>query len=178
MEYLTVVISSNGLQYSSTPFKSFASKWSFSHKPPSPEHSQTNGADEAAVKTVKKKTWWKNAARQVRIGILNLRKTPQENVSTSPAQRLMDRRTKMLVPITFQLLQPLTADKLDNERRQIVMKRSKVADIEKFIHRKTLKSLHVGDTIRVQPIDTFNNKQWGGGIIAEKQLYIYMHWYI
>ena len=71
-----------------------------------PGNSKANGAAKAAVK-VAKNTMEKchDANEDHYLGLLNLRNTPQEGL-TSPAQRLMGRRTKHIVPTMFNLLKP------------------------------------------------------------------------
>ena len=92
-----------------------------------------------------------NAGEDHCLGLLNLRNTPQEYMTTSPAQRLFGRRTKRMVPTTFQLLKPLATDEIDNDKIQLQMKRTKVA--ENYLNRQTLKPLQIGDCVRMQPID-------------------------
>ena len=48
------IISDNGPQYSSEKFRKFTSKYGISHQTSSPGNSQSNGAAEAAVKTIKR----------------------------------------------------------------------------------------------------------------------------
>ncbi|KAJ8018052.1 hypothetical protein HOLleu_44170 [Holothuria leucospilota] len=61
----------------------------------SPGNSQSNGAAEAAVKIAKRLFQKCHASSQdPYIGLLNQRNTLTEGVTTSPAQRTMDRRTK------------------------------------------------------------------------------------
>jgi transposase InsO family protein len=48
------VISDNGPQYSSEQFKNFSRLWDFKHKTSSPDHAQSNGKVENAVKSAKR----------------------------------------------------------------------------------------------------------------------------
>ena len=50
----TTLISDNGPQYISALFKQFSHEWQFTHVTSSPGYSRSNGAAEAAVKTVKR----------------------------------------------------------------------------------------------------------------------------
>ena len=142
-----VVISDNGPQFSSEDFRTFATKWNFTHQTSSPGNSQSNGAAEAAVKTIKRMMRkCAEAKEDPYLGLLNLRNTPTEGLSTSPSQRLMGRRTKTLVPTTSHVLipkQPIY------EQMSIEAKRAKAA--ERHITRRTLSVLHPGDNVRVQP---------------------------
>ena len=50
----TTLISDNGPQYISALLKQFSHEWQFTHVTSSPGYNQSNGAAEAAVKTVKR----------------------------------------------------------------------------------------------------------------------------
>ena len=101
------VISDNGPQFSSEAFRKFAEKWEFDHERISPGNSKANGAAEAAVKDAKKMMKRCRAEKSDPfIGLLNVRNTPSEGMSSSPAQRLFGRRTKTTTPTTGHLLQP------------------------------------------------------------------------
>lgn len=88
------LISDDGPQFTSGLFKEFTNTWNISHETSSPGNSKANGAAEAAVKTVKKSL---RAKEDMYLGLLNIRNTPQEGLTTSPAQRLMGRRWCPLV---------------------------------------------------------------------------------
>ena len=75
------------------------------HRPSSPRYPQSNGKVENAVKTcqglhVKAKEDKKDPL----LAILDWCNTPSEGFSTSPVQRLMGRRTRMLLPTAEKLL--------------------------------------------------------------------------
>ena len=111
------VVSDNGPQFSSQQFRLFSRSWSFRHVTSSPGHSQSNGAAEAAVKVAKnmmKKCL--HAKEDPYLGLLNLRNTPEEGMTSSPTQRLMGRRTKTSLPTTFKLLQPTAGDYIKQEK--------------------------------------------------------------
>jgi len=93
------LVSNNGPQYSSTSFSAFVKEWNIHHELTSPGNSQANGAAEVAVKIAKRLMRKCQASNQdFFLGLLNLRNTPTEGLETSPAQRLINRRTKTLVP--------------------------------------------------------------------------------
>ncbi|XP_042243527.1 uncharacterized protein K02A2.6-like [Homarus americanus] len=100
------LISDNGQQFTSQHFQQFTRAWNISHETSSPGNSKANGAAEAAVKTVMgmMKQCLK-AKEDLYLGLLNIRNTPQ-GLNTSPAQRLMERRMKTLVPTNDPLLKP------------------------------------------------------------------------
>ena len=99
------LVSDNGPQFACGAFKKFLDKYDIEHEPSSPGNSQANGAAEAAVKTAKSlMAKCAKAGEDPYIGLLNLRNTPHEGVGTSPAQRLLGRRTKTLLPATHATL--------------------------------------------------------------------------
>ena len=114
------VVSDNGPQYSNTrhllsrnhEFKKFADEWGFSHITSSPEYPQSNGAAERAVQTVKRIL--KKAAAENKDpfeGLLKYRNTPFEDIGVSPAQLLMSRRTRTMIPTHRRLLVPQPVDR-------------------------------------------------------------------
>lgn len=160
-----VVVSDNGPQYSSQHFKAFSRKWVFSHETSSPGNSKANGAAEAAVKVAKNMMKKCHDAKEDHyLGLLNLRNTPQEGLTTSPAQRLMGRRTKTIVPTTSSLLKPAAAEHIEGEKQRMENKRSKVA--ERYIDRKDLPPLQLGDAVRMQPID--NSRDWKEATVTQR----------
>jgi hypothetical protein len=142
-----IVYSDNGPQYNATAFAKFAQNWKFQHKTSSPGNSQSNGAAEAAVKSVK--------AMMVKclennedpyIGLLSMRNTPTEGLTTSPSQRLLGRRTQTTVPMFNSALLPRA---LPNEKPALDAKSQKAA--ESSLARKPIPPLQAGDTVRMQP---------------------------
>ena len=99
--------SDNGPQFDSDGFRRFARDWEFNHVTSSPGHSQSNGMAESAVKTAKKRIKKANKdGRDPWLAILDHRNTPSEGMKSSPAQRLMSRRTRTLLPTSEKLLKP------------------------------------------------------------------------
>ncbi|KAL9951231.1 hypothetical protein ACROYT_G043856 [Oculina patagonica] len=106
------LVTDNGSQFSSAECTVFAKTCSFEHKTSSPTYPQSNGKAEKAVQTVK------NLFRKCKASgtsefqaLLDWRNTPTAGIGTSPAQRLMGRRCKTLLPVAGSLLQ------LSNRRR-------------------------------------------------------------
>ena len=96
-----VLVTDNGPQFISGEFSEFATQWEFHHVTSSPYHPKSNGNTESAVKIVK--SLIKKAQRDNKdpwLSLLDYRNTPTTGMQTSPAQRLMSRRTKTLVPIS------------------------------------------------------------------------------
>ncbi len=149
-----MVISDNGPQYSSQEFKCFSQVWEFKHNTSSPGYEQSNGKSESAVKTAKRLMQKAAAAGQdPYLAILDHRNTPSQGLNTSPAQRLLNRRTRTLLPIKDTLLEPEITSNMQglmhNRQRQ-----------EKYYNRtaKNLDTLKTGDRVRVQPFQP--HKVW------------------
>ena len=69
----------------------------------SPYHSQSNGKSEAAVKIAKGLL---RKPKDPMKALLEWRNTPTTGLTTSPVQRLMQRRTRATVPQAERLLKP------------------------------------------------------------------------
>ena len=107
------VVSDNGPQFACDEFAKFAVEWDFDHTPSSPAHSKSNGKAESAVKTAKKLLRKaKDAKTDPYLAILDCRNTPTQGIDSSPAQRLMNRRTKTLLPMVGELLKPRNVQRL------------------------------------------------------------------
>ena len=99
------VISDNGPQFASKEFADFAEKWDFEHLTSSPGNSKTNSKAESGVKTAKRLLHKSiKAGKDPYLAILDYRHTPTQGMVSSPAQRLISRRTKTLLPTTQCLL--------------------------------------------------------------------------
>ena len=103
------LLTDNGPPFNSEAFKQLAQDFDFQHVTMSPYHSQTNGLAEKTVDIAKnliiKCT---EDGRDISLALLNVRNTPGD--IGSPAQRLMGRRTRTLIPTSFAQLQPATTD--------------------------------------------------------------------
>ena len=100
------LITDNGPQLISTEYKQFASEYGFEHVTSSPYWPQRIGKAEAAVKIVKR-MYQKN--KDIHLALLDYRDTPQQGQEHLPAQRLLSRRTRGILPMTSSLLQPKVA---------------------------------------------------------------------
>ena len=82
-------------------------KWNFQHITLSPCYLQSNGKAENAICTVER-LFTKCRATGVSEfqALLDWRNTPSEGMDTSPAQRLLGRRCKTLLPTSGTLLTP------------------------------------------------------------------------
>ena len=103
------LVTDNGPQFSSEAFKDFACSYGFQHCTSSPHYPQLNGRAEKAVQTIKSLIKKANDDKKdIYLALLELRNTPINDLLGSPAQRLMGRRTKTLLPTSNQLLTPKT----------------------------------------------------------------------
>ena len=87
--------------------------------------------------------------------LLALLTTPQEDLESSPAQRLMSRRTKMTLPTSSRLLKPHVEERVLEK----IHKRQKRQ--QKYYNRgaRKLEQLHDGDTVKIQPVH-LGQKEW------------------
>ena len=92
-----LVHSDNGPQFTSHEFQKFSNTWEFNHSTSSPYHSKSDGKAEAAVKVAKRVL--KRAADPF-LALLEIRNTPTQGMTTSPAQRLLGRETRSILPQT------------------------------------------------------------------------------
>ena len=104
-------VTDNGLQLSSSDFLKFSNEWDFDHRTSSSRHSQSNGKAESAVKEAMKILLkCKKAGSDAFLALLDHRNTPPAGIQISPAQRLLNRRTRSLLPMSAGLLKPSVAD--------------------------------------------------------------------
>ena len=143
------MVTDNGPQYSSAHFSKFARELEFQHTTSSPLHSQSNGKAESAVKIAKnlvKKA--KRGNKDLQMSLLEWRNTPDSN-GLSPVQKLMSRRSRTTIPTTEALLKP---EVIDGVYENIKRKRQQ-AKAAYDQHAKPLPELHVGEPVRLQPVN-------------------------
>lgn len=100
------VVSDNGPCYNSHEFKQFAESWGFQHVTSSPLYPQCNGLAEKTVQTAKRiLTKAKEDKKDPYLSLLEYRNTPVDGLK-SPAQILMSRRLRSILPTTTQQLRP------------------------------------------------------------------------
>ena len=128
------------------------------HETSSPGNIQANGAAEAAVKIAKRLLRkCKATGEDPYLGLLNIRNTPPEGMTTSPAQRLFGRRTKTLLPTTNNQLKPGGPGDVG---KQSGGQRTKFRSVLNSDHsRRDLRRLNVGETIRMQPLE-HGRREW------------------
>jgi len=100
------VVSDNGPQFSEQGFARFASDWDFSHVPSSPRYPQSNGLAEKAVHTAEQLlNKAKLEKRNPYLSLLEYRNAPLDALAT-PAQLLMSRNLRSILPTTSNHLRP------------------------------------------------------------------------
>lgn len=157
------VMSDNGPQFDSREFKEFAQSWQFDHSTSSPNYPQSNGKVERAVREAKKVIRKANKSKSdLHLAILDHRNTPMEGLDSSPAQCLMSRRTKTLLPTHGNLLKPQV---VENVSQKLI--RNKARQAEYYNHTaRDLKPLEPGDIVRIQP--SKYEKEWQRGEVKRQ----------
>lgn len=142
------LITDNGPQYSSGEFREFSKQYGFVHETSSPHHPQSNGLAEKTVQTIKHIFSKSQASRtDPYLGILEYLNTPLET-DLSPAQLLMSRRLRSILPSTLAQLQPNVANH-EKFRKQLSENRDKQAKYYSSIA-EPLKPLQAGETVRLR----------------------------
>lgn len=132
----------------------------------SPHHSKANGKVESAVKSAKRMLRKTSKSGEDRyLALLNLRNVPSQGVETSPAQRLMGRRTRTLLSVTRSLLEP-KGPPTKSETEQLELNQQRQA---KYYNKsaRDLQPLKQGDTVRMKPFQ-LGNKTWMKGKISQR----------
>ena len=125
----------------------------------SPGYQQANGAAEAAVKTAKRMLWKCQASKEAPfLAFLNLQKTPTEGLNTSPAPRLLG---ILGIPASYSkhynetwICRTWSPEDPQETRRNLTTPL------------KDLKSLAVGQTVRIQPIRT-KDREWKEVVVTK-----------
>ena len=136
-----VVISDNGPQYACKELKEFSKSWNFHHYTSSPHHPKGNGTAEDALKQAKRIL---KVIHDPWIAILEQRNTPDE--LASPNEKLNSRRTRTVIPMKSELLEPQVTPTSCIIRASVKKKQQ-----NKRCHDTKAKPLHplvVGDSIR------------------------------
>ena len=160
------LVTDNGPQFTSRDFLKFSKEWDFDHRTSSPRHSQSNGKAESAVKEAKKiLVKCKKAGSDAFLALLDHRNTPPTGIQISPAQRLLNRRTRSLLPMSAGLLKPSVADE-DTTRTKLRLRQQQQA---RYYDRgaRDLDPLEKGDPVRVKPWHV-GKKEWQKGVVKKR----------
>ena len=114
------------------------------------------------AKTLQKKA--AEANRDQWLSFLDYRNTPTEGMDSSPDQRLMSKRTKMLLPVAQHLLEPEIQSDVE---RKLTKKRRKA---RKYFDRgfKERPELEIGQPIRLMPSLKDTSRKWRRGVCIKK----------
>ena len=157
------LFSDNGPNYASKDFAIFARTWDFEHLTSSPHHSKSNGRAEAAVKTVKN-IMKKAQDGDIWMSILEWRNTVTPGADSSPAQRLMSRRTRSFLPCHPDRYNPEVQaglqERVITNRRQAKMYHDRGS--------KELPDLVIGQPIRAKGSPQKEGSPWLPGRVMEK----------
>ena len=151
------LISDNGPQFASAEFAQFSKTWDFEHRTSSPEHPQSNGMAESAVKTAKRLLQKAAVAgTDFQMALLDYRNTPSQGMDLSPQQRFMNRRSRT------NLLEPCIAPR-EAQQSKLVKKQKTQA---KYYNRaaKDLSQLCTGDVVRIKPT-CLGQHEWRKAIV-------------
>jgi len=158
------VVSDDGPQFDCQEFRKFAEASDFEHTPSSPGNSKANGQAESAVKTAKSLLLKAlDSGNYPYMAILDYRNTPTQGMDSSPVQRLMNRRTKTVLPTSRALLQPrMTYPEKDQPN---LAKRQK-QQVRYFNQgARDLRDLAEGDVVRMKPF-RLGDKVWKKAIVT------------
>jgi hypothetical protein len=140
--------------------------WEIKHETSSPLYPQSNKKVEQAVKTAKQlMRKARHYQKDPYLAILDIRNTPTQGFNTSPAQRLMNRRTHTLLPTKQSLLQTNTVSQYHVHNEMLQQKQK-----QQFYYNqgtKDLQPLKNGDVVQIQP-SAQTNKEWKKGIVKSK----------
>ena len=157
------VISDNGPCYSSHEFATFAKEWDFKHTTSSPHYPKSNGLSEKFVQTVKRiLTKSKETNSDPYLGFLELRCSPVDGYE-SPAQLLMSRSLRSVLPTTTKHLQPKVSSSSAFRRQREVLQRKQQEQYNRSA--VSLKSLSPGQSVQLQNKST---GQWDPAIVQKK----------
>ena len=163
----TTFMSDNGPQFSSDEFHKFSKEWNFKHITSSPRYPQSNGLVENAVEMAKRlMRRAKKSGQDCFLSLLDFRNTPTQGMTSSPAQRLMSRRTRTLLPTAEKLFEPQVVTTALEEKKDLKKKQA-------FYYNQNARDLNPlkkGDVVRVEPTERKSDWKKAVVISAHKEL--------
>ena len=117
------LVSDNGPQLTSQEFKDFLKSWGIAHKPSDPLYPKGNGKAEAAVKVIKDmlQKCHENGDDPY-MALLELRATPRQDVNMSPAEIMLGRQPRTLIPAKTKSTMSNKYQNLRDRRRESIKK--------------------------------------------------------
>ena len=150
-----LISSDNGPQLFSQEFKDFAQSWGISLKTSSPIYPRSNGLVEKSVQICKKiLTKAKEAGTDPHIALLEYRNSPVDSYA-SPAQLLMSRQLRSILPSTYQQLKPRIVPTKDFMQHRLVEQNRQKSYYDKSA--KQLPELQTGEKVFIQKMA---NSSW------------------
>lgn len=146
------LMTDNATAFSSREFKDFAHLWDFQHVTSSPNYPRSNGLAERAVRSAKhllKKC--AHDGSDIYAALLNLRNTPRDGMP-SPAQRLLSRRTRSLIPMVPSQLMP----RVETDVQAALFAHRQRGKISHDKSARRLSSLEPGQTVRMETTSGFD----------------------
>ena len=160
------IMSDNGPPFSSEPFREFCRSWGVQCVTSSPGHSQSNGMAESAVKAAKKmlqKT--AETGEDAYLALLEIRNTPRQGVGASPAQLLLGRQTRTLLPARPERLRPEWRTDQSHSRIQREQRRQKQSYDRRS---RDLPALSHGDRVLFRPTGGAD-RPWRRGVVVTER---------
>ena len=163
----STLISDNGPQFTAAQFQTFLSEWEIQHHTSAPGHPNANGKAESGVKAAKQMMEkCKRSNTDPFMALLEIRNTPTQGVGSSPSQRLINRRTRTLLPMTHNLLRP--RGELEHECDKLKVKHNQTMQATYYNRRaKDLPVLKEGDRVRLKPF-RLGQKGWNKGTVVAR----------
>ena len=152
-----------GRNFISAEFEEFASTWEFHHSMSSPCYLQSNGKAEAAVKIAKSLL---RKSEDPMKALLEWPNTPTTGLTSSPVQRLMQRRTRATVPQAERLLKPTVQSALQTMEGKTKNLRMRQHCYNR--HARELTPIRNGTPVFVQSLKKYDPVKWSQGTIADK----------
>lgn len=155
--------SDNGPQYSSAEFKDFCKSYGIDHETSSPAFQSSNGEAEHATQTVKR-LWSKTSDKH--LALLDYRTTQLQGLNMSPAQLLMGRRPRNILPSCTDILKPRehNTEVVKRHFNQEKQRQKLYYDRKKGV--KELQPLSIGSDIRMSPLP--GSKSWTPGTVVKR----------
>lgn len=158
------VVSDGGPQFTSGEFARFSQEWEFNHIITSPTNAQSNGMAERNVQTAKnifKKVMEEN--KDIYLALL-LYRNMEVDGAFSPAQILMSRRLRNILPSSYKLLKPEVIN--TNKYKEFLKDRQNYnSNYYNCQGTKTLKPINKGTSVVVQ---TKPGGIWTPGTVIER----------
>ena len=148
-----LLVSDNGVQFSSAEFKKFTSDWNIAHETSSPRYPQANGAAESAVKTAK---FILNQDDPF-LALLSYRATPIPELGASPAELMFGRKIRTTLPVAPRSLQQKPIEEEKFRERDAIWKERQKNNYDRQHGTKPLQELLPKETVMIK-LD--NEKRW------------------